>query len=145
MLAVTHTVTSAAIGVQVQSALFAFGIAFLFHHLADTLLHWNIYTDRHRWPYVWIVLDVLGGLLLTYWLMPDQFVTAPVLAAIVGGNLPDLWHGGLDVLARLVPHRAQTFRSFYIPFHEKLQHETLSPVKGLVWQVALVGIVLLLL
>ena len=145
MLAVTHTVASAAIGAHVQSVPFAFGIAFLFHHLADTLLHWNIYTDRHRWPYAWIVLDVLGGLLLAYWLMPDQFVTAPVLAAIVGGNIPDIWHGGLDVLARLIPHRTQTFRSFYIPLHEKLQNETLSPAKGLVWQAILIVVAVLLL
>lgn len=145
MLAVTHTVTSAAIGAHVQSVPFAFGIALVFHLLADTLLHWNIYTDRHRWAYGWIVVDVLGGLLLTYWLIPERFATAPVLAAILGGNLPDIWHGGLDVLQHIAPRHARMLRRFFIPFHEKLQHETLSPVRGLAWQAVLLIFALVLL
>lgn len=133
VLAVTHTITSAAIGAQVSSVPFAFSLAFLFHLFLDTLLHWNIYTDRHRWPYVWILVDVLGGLLLAYALIPERFFTAPVLAAVFGGNLPDLWHGGLDLLARirksLVKNRGAFFR-----FHEGLQNETTSVRKGLLWQ-----------
>lgn len=137
MLAVTHTITSAAIGTQVQSVPFAFAIAFVFHFFADTLLHWNIYTDRHRWPYAWIVLDVFGGLLIAYWLMPDRFLSPPVLAAIIGGNLPDIWGGGLEALQRLFPRYGPFLDRLYDPFHEKLQNETLNLWKGSVWQAIL--------
>lgn len=144
MLAVTHTVTSAAIGAQVESVPFAFGLAFLFHHFADTLLHWNIYTERHRWAYEWIVVDVLGGLLVAYWLLSDRFFSAPVLAALLGGNLSDIWASGVDVLRRLLPRYAQFLDRLYDHFHERLQNETLNPAKGLVWQAVLMAIAVLL-
>lgn len=139
----THMLTSAAIGAHVESVPFAFSLALLFHFFADTLLHWNIYTERHRWPYVWVAADVIAALVLTYWLVPETFFTAPMLAAMIGGNLPDIWCGILDVLIRLLPRRAQTFHRLFIPFHEKLQNETLNPAKGLAWQVVLVIFVVL--
>lgn len=167
MLAVTHAVTSVAIGTQVESAPFAFLLALLFHCFADTLLHWNIYLDVHRWPYAWAALDVLAGVLLGFTLAPQEFLTAPVLAALAGGNLPDVWHGALSwYRKRHGPRRAPrlvyqgvpvsaTFRLWQLAsgfqeafyrFHQRLQNETPSPVKGLAWQVVLlVGAVLLVL
>ncbi len=133
MLAVTHTITSAAIGAQVDSAPFAFSLAFLFHLFADTLLHWNIYTHKHRFPYAWIGVDILGGVLLAAWLAAENFSTAPVLAAIVGGNLPDLWHGSLDLLEK-IRRRSLSNKGVFFRFHEGLQHETYSAPKGLLWQ-----------
>lgn len=151
VLAITHTMTSAAIGMHVQSVPFAFALAFLFHLFADTLLHWNIYLDKHRWPYFWVAMDVLGGLLAAYWLTPEQFFTGPMLAAVLGGNLPDLWAGGLDLRQKLrakgrsgqsAPAMAKD--AFY-RFHEGIQNETLSPARGLAWQIVLLTVALVLL
>ena len=132
MLAVTHIITSAAIGAQVSSTPFAFSLAFLFHLFLDTLLHWNIYIDKHRWPYFWVVVDVLGGLLATYWLTSEQFFSTPMLAAVLGGNLPDITAGISDLLKRS--------KGGFLRFHEGIQNETSSPWKGLRWQVALVAL-----
>lgn len=140
MLAVTHTLTSIAIGTHVGLVPLSFALALLFHLFADTLLHWNIYIERHRWPYVWVALDVVGGLLLAYWLVPDRFFQAPVLAAIIGGNLPDITSGLLTLFGKQ-PSDVDPFHRL----HEGLQHETLSPWKGLVWQVVLVVVAVLLL
>lgn len=139
MLATTHTITSAALGSQMQSPALAFGAAFLLHLLTDSLLHWNIYIDRHRWPYLWVALDVVGGLAVTSLLLPQRFFTLPVLAAIVGGNLPDIW-GGLWDLAKVLSKKTYRSKGAFLRFHNGLQHETISPVKGLAWQVLLVAL-----
>ena len=78
-------------------------------------------------------MDVLGGLALAFWLIPETFFTAPVLAAVLGGNLPDLWHGGLDLLARIRKYPLKKPGAFF-RFHEGLQHETANAWKGLLWQ-----------
>lgn len=146
MLAVTHTITSAAIGAHVDSAPWAFGLAFVFHLFADTLLHWNIYLERHRWPYAWIALDVAGGVALAYWLTGDQFFSAPVLAAIVGGNLPDVWASSIELKRKLWLPAGTPRNGPFFAFHAGLQNETVNPVKGLAWQAVLVvGAVLLVL
>lgn len=137
MLAVTHTLTSAAIGATVESAPVAFALAFLFHLFADTLLHWNIYLERYRWPYVWVMIDVVAGLVIAYLLVPERFFTASVLAAMVGGNFPDVVAGLLELCQRR--------KGLFFRFHEGLQNETLSPGKGLVWQALLVMLATLLL
>lgn len=137
VLAITHTMTSAAIGASVSSVPFAFALAFLFHLFADTLLHWNIYVDTHRWPYFWVAVDVFGGLLAAYWLTPEQFFTAPILAAVLGGNLPDIAAGISDLLKRP--------KGVFLRFHEGLQNETLSPARGLAWQIVLLTVALVLL
>jgi len=151
MLSTTHTIMSVAIGAQMERAPLAFLTAFLLHLLADTLLHWNIYTDRHRWPYFWAMLDVCGGIVAAYWIAPDRFFTAPMLAAVVGGNLPDLWANGVDVLRRLRAGlaRAQAARrpasslrrlhQSLLDVHDALQYETMSPTRGLAWQVLLIA------
>lgn len=139
MLAVTHTLASAAVGAQVDHPVFAFALAFLLHLFADTILHWNIYVEQHRWPYVWVALDLLGGFFLAYLLAGERLVTAPIIAAIVGGNLPDITAGTLTLLKR------RTTADPFHRFHEGLQNETTNPSKGLVWQVvfALFAVILL--
>lgn len=165
MLAITHTLTSIAIGMRVESVPLSFALALLFHLFADTLLHWNIYIERHRHAYAWVAVDVLGGLLVGYALAPTQFFQAPVLAALVGGSLPDVWHGLLELIRRRRGERAGAVptsrpavtevlrrqgpllwaNEVFYRFHEGLQNETLNPWKGLAWQVVLVfGAVLLI-
>lgn len=147
MLSVTHTITSAALGAQMGSPISAFGAALLLHFLLDSLRHWNIYLDRHRWPYFWTALDVTGGLFFTFLLIPNRFLDPPVLAAIIGGNLPDIDHGLLDLWNTLRVRRGRTPRVSALRrrFHHAIQFETLRPVEGLAWQVLLiVGSVLLL-
>lgn len=137
VLAVTHTLVSLPIGAHVESAPAAFALAFLVHLFLDTLLHWNVYIERHRWPYVWVALDVVGALALAYWLVPDRFFTAPMLAAIAGGNVPDVILGLIDLLRKFGLRRTPKHREhWFIRFHDGLQNETLSPAKGLAWQVA---------
>lgn len=130
MLAVTHTLTSAALGVSVANAPLAFGLAFLFHLFADTLLHWNIYVDRHRWPYFWTAVDVVGGVAVAAVLLGRDILSLPVLAAIIGGNLPDIIAGVFDL--------AHWRHGPFLRFHDGLQLETANPWKGLVWQGALI-------
>lgn len=138
MLAITHTITSAAVGATVPSALLAFGISVLLHLFLDTLLHWNIYIGRHRWPYFWVALDVFGGLLAAYWLAPSLFLTLPMLSAIIGGNAPDIWHVSIITLERF--QRSARPKGPFFRFHEWLQNETLNPWKGLAWQGLLVAL-----
>lgn len=139
MLSVTHTIVSLPVGVHVPQPVLAFGIAFLLHLFVDTLLHWNIYVDKHRWPYFWTAVDVLGGLAVAYLLLSQKILTAPVLAAILGGNLPDIW-GGVAGLWQRLGGKAVDYEqhSAFLRFHAGLQHETSSPWKGLVWQGVLV-------
>lgn len=148
MLAITHTVTSAAIGASVSSVPFAFVLAFLFHLFADTLLHWNIYIDQHRWPYFWVALDVLGGLAVVYWLTPERFFSPPMLAAVIGGNAPDVWCGCIELLRKIRNKRIAVPMPYapnpkpggaFYRFHEGLQNETASPWRGLAMQVVLVA------
>lgn len=155
MLAVTHTIMSVTIGMHVQQPAYAFALAFILHNFADTLLHWNIYVDKHRWPYAWVVLDVVGALAAAYWLAPDRFLTPAMLAAILGGNLPDIWGNGIIVLralrARLarrplmrLPSLLVRVHQQFLDFHDGLQYETVSATRGLVWQVVLSGVAIAL-
>jgi len=128
-----------------QSPLLAFAAAFGLHLFADTLLHWNIYVDRHRWPYLWVVLDVIAALAFTYWIAPAKFLTVPVLAAILGGNLPDLWGGLWDLAQVLIKKNLYHSKGAFLRFHDRLQYETFSPWKGLWRQVTLVALSVLVL
>ncbi|MDP3685308.1 MAG: hypothetical protein Q8R32_00585, partial [bacterium] len=122
-------------------------LALLFHFFADTLLHWNIYTDRHRWAYAWVAVDVLGALAVTYWLVPETFFSLPILAAILGGNLPDVWHGFIELWRTFKGRAGQHLmrKGWFYRFHEGLQKETLNPAKGLLWQVAFIVLAMSLL
>ena len=101
MLAVTHTIISLPVGAAVPQPALAFALALLVHLFADTLLHWNIYVEKHRWPYFWVAVDVISALVLAYLIVPQQFFSWPMLAAIAGGNLPDVWHSGFRLVQRL--------------------------------------------
>lgn len=135
MLGVTHTLTSAALGLTIPNPLAATGIAFLFHLFCDTLLHWNVYVEKHRWPYFWVAVDVLGGIGLTYALMGDRLLTPSVIGAVIGGNLPDVY-AGIATLLKLPQDR-------FLRFHDRIQDETDHPFKGLLWQILFCGVAVL--
>jgi hypothetical protein len=127
MLALTHTITSAAVGTTVQNAPLALSIAFLLHLFLDTFTHWNFYTHRHRPILLLAALDLGGGLALTVLLLGKEVFAAPVLAAILGGNLPDIITFG----SRLLKKKSD---SAFMRFHERAQWETYSPAWGMLSQ-----------
>lgn len=144
MLALVHTLISLPFGVYLQNPLLILLSTFVFHLFADTLLHWNVYPDQFKkWFYPLAALDVISGVALAWFVMGDRFFTAPILLAILGGNLPDILQGFWD----LTPKRIQQKISFLKPafhFHDRLQLETKSISRGIVWQIVLVSIAIVL-
>ena len=136
MLAIAHTITSAAVGVAVPNAPFAFAISFLLHLFLDTFLHWNLFYHRHRPFFTLVALDLCGGLLIVFLLLGRDAVSAPVLAAIIGGNLPDVV-GLPSILLK------KTNYAFH-RFHERLQLETTSLRRGILSQVIAIVVALAL-
>lgn len=145
MLSFSHTLISLPFGLYLKNPLLIFLAAFLFHFFCDSLLHWNIFPFRFKsYPYHLVFLDVTSGLLAAWLLLPDQFLTLPVLAAIWGGNLPDILHGLWDLLGIIKRrHYLNFLRPFFI-FHHRLQHETTSVPHGLISQIILIAIALTL-
>ncbi len=138
MLSVTHTLVSLPIGAAVQQPVLSFLLALLLHLFADTLLHWNIYLHRHRRPYLWAAVDVAAALGIAWLLVPDRFLTAPMVAAIIGGNAPDLWQNSVPIVQRVLPvPRWLGKENPLLRFHSSIQDETDTWWKGVAWQVVL--------
>ncbi|MBI1833643.1 MAG: hypothetical protein HYR90_02345 [Candidatus Andersenbacteria bacterium] len=136
MLSLAHTLISLPFGVYVENPLLIFLSTFVFHLFLDTLLHWNFYPKS--WGKLFIpfaALDVLTGLGLAYLIMGKAFLTTPILIAIIGGNLPDVFHMSWELLgpkwqnSSLLAWSKPIFR-----FHDSLQLETVKVAKGLIWQ-----------
>lgn len=140
MLSLTHTLISLPFGVYLNNPLAIFAAAFVFHLLADTLLHWNIYPEQTgRFFYPLAALDVVGGLIVAWLVMGNQFVSAPILLAILAGNLPDILQGLWDLTGPKM-QRALRWLKPAFDFHDRLQLETISMLKGVVWQAILIVI-----
>lgn len=138
MLSLTHTLISLPFGVYLDNPLAIFLAAFVLHLLADTLLHWNIYPEAARRTfYPLAALDVIGGLVVAWLVMDASFFTAPILLAILAGNLPDILQGLWDLLPRQGRKSLRALKPFF-SFHDKLQLETKSISKGIVWQAILI-------
>lgn len=119
--------------------------AFLFHVLADTLLHWNIYPWKFkRYPVLLVGLDVGSGLAASWYLMGDAVFSWPVLAAITGGNAADVIHGLWELTPAGKQRKFFPFMRLFFIWHDSLQLETRHVVPGLLWQTILVTISLLL-
>lgn len=144
MLSLAHTLISLPFGVYLNSPIAIFASAFIFHLLADTLLHWNVYPEQTgRMFYPLAALDVIGGVVVAWLILQGTFFTAPILLAVLAGNLPDILQGLWDLLPK---HSQRTLR-FLKPaftFHDKLQLETTRIGKGLIWQAVLVVLAVLL-
>lgn len=146
MLSLSHTLISLPFAFLVDNPASAFLAAFIWHLFCDTLLHWNIYPHTwRRYPIVLVALDIVTGLFLAGLVMGDDLLSVPVLAAIAGGNVPDVLHGFWDILTRTQQKSLpKIFRTAFI-FHERSQLETTTMVRGLLSQITLISISLVLL
>ena len=141
MLSIAHTLISLPFGYIFQNPIAAFSAAFIMHFVCDHVLHWNIYPHKMRtYPFGLVALDILSGLIVAYIVTGTHFLTWPIIAAIAGGNAPDVLHG----LWSFTPEKMQrTFPKFviaYFKFHENIQRETDSVPRGLLWQIILSAI-----
>lgn len=138
MLALTHAVISLPFAFYFENLVLIFIAAFLFHLLADTLLHWNLFPDqagKYFWPLV--AVDVFGGLVISWLLVGELLFTVPLLAAIAGGLAPDVLHAFWEMLGKKKQRHWLPWAIPYFRFHEKLQLETPQVLPGLVWQIVL--------
>lgn len=146
MLSFSHTLVSLPFAYYLDSPLLIFLAAFVFHFFADTLLHWNFFPEQSRqFFFPFVALEVLAGIVASWLLVGTDILTLPVLAAIAGGNAPDIIHQSWELLR---PARRKKYFSWALPafiFHDKLQNETLNFRKGMVSQVVLILVAILLL
>jgi len=147
MLSIAHTLASLPFGVYLQNPLLILILTFAFHLFLDTLLHWNIYPrDFKRYPFLLVALDVGGGLLVAWLLLgTDIFLSAPIIAAIIGGNLPDVLHAFWEFLSPSQQTRLPKLIQGFFHFHHDLQRETNDIARGLVSQVIIVALSIILL
>lgn len=138
MLSIAHTIISVPFGIIFQNPIIAFCVAFIVHFLCDRLLHWNIYPHKmNTYPIVWIALDVVSGLGAAYLIAGDTAFSLPVLTAIAGGNMPDVFHALWSALSKTQQkHTPRAIQTFFA-FHEAIQRETDSVSAGLISQVIL--------
>lgn len=144
MLSLTHTIISLPFAIYLQNPALIFAAAFTFHLLADTIPHWNIFPDNFkRYPYGWVALDITAGLLAAWYITGSNVLTLPVLAAIAGGNAPDVLQGLWDIAPQAARNYFRWAQPFFI-WHDKLQLETSTIWYGLLWQIIAIGVAVML-
>ncbi len=146
MLSLAHTIVSLPFGVYLQNPALIFAAAFLFHLLTDSLLHWNIRPKQHpHFPYKLVTLDVISGLGAAWLLLGDNIIAPAIMAAIAGGNAPDVLHS-LWLLRRETKPLPiwLTWTKPFFTFHHRIQRETDNVVRGLILQIILVALALTL-
>lgn len=146
MLSLSHTLISLPFAFYFQNPVLIFLAAFAFHFFLDTLLHWNIYPQNFkRFPFLLVGLDVIVGLLISWLMLGETMWTLPVLAAIAGGNGPDILH----TLWIFIPKKIRSSYGFWLEpaftWHDHLQFETTNLLHGLFSQVFVIGIAIILL
>jgi len=115
------------------------------HVLCDHLLHWNIYPHKmRRYPFELVALDVVGGLGAAYLIAGNAIFTLPVLAAIAGGNMPDILHAFWGFLPERIQKKSPALIRAAFAFHIHVQRETDSIPKGLVSQIIVGGIAIII-
>ena len=146
MLSLSHTVISLPFAlIFTNNPLLVFIAAFITHLILDMILHWNIYPHHYKnYPFFLVGLDVLSGLLVSYLLLHNTLFTLPVLAAIAGGNMPDILHAFWSFMGKKKQKRTPRFVQAAFQFHEDIQWETESPLLGGLSQVIIGGIAILL-
>jgi hypothetical protein len=142
MLSLAHTIISLPFGFYLDKPLVIFILAAGLHFIADMLPHWNVYPQNFpRFPYGLVAFDVFGGLVFALVLTGADFFTLPVLAAIAGGNAPDVIHSLWMILGgEKNPRKFPRWTNRFFKFHERIQFELVSPARGLISQV--VGMVI---
>ncbi len=145
MLSFTHSIVSLPFALYLTNPLLIFITAFIWHLFCDTLLHWNIYYDRlSRNSALIICIDVAAGLGAIWFLIGPDAITLPIVAAVAGGNAPDILHGILDILPTGLRRKILKFIQPWFRFHDKIQLETDNIWTGLVWQLILVSLAIFL-
>ncbi len=138
MLSLSHTLISLPFGVWLDTPIFIFTAAFLFHFICDSLLHWNVYPWRlKKYFYPAAMVDVISGLIIAAIVLGDRFYTPAIWLAVAGGNMPDILQESWQALPKKIKRMLRWAQPFF-DFHENLQKESLSPARGLVWQIILV-------
>lgn len=136
MLSAAHTLVSIPLGLAFQNPIFVFITAAIMHVGSDMILHWNIYPHKYKtYPFFLVGIDVLGGVAIAYAFLGDQLFTLPVLAAIAGGNAPDVAHALWSFMKKSTQKSAPKWVRAWFIFHEKVQWETESPITGLIPQI----------
>ena len=145
MLSIAHTIISIPFGIFFKNPVLAFSVAFLMHLFCDHLLHWNIYPHKMaKYPFLLVALDVISGLGASYLIAGNAVFTVSVLAAIAGGNTPDILHALWGMLAKNQRKNAPKLIRTFFAFHVNIQRETDSIPKGLVSQIVLGGLAIII-
>lgn len=145
MLSTFHTIISLPFGLALYNPFLIFVCAFVAHLFSDTLLHWNIYPHHYKkYPFGLVALDVLGGIAISYALLGNYVLSISILAAIAGGNAPDVLHAFWSFLQEPTRKKAPAWIRHAFAFHEKIQRETESPSLGLISQIIVGGIAAIL-
>ena len=135
MLALSHTLVSAAIGDKISNPVLSFAIAFGAHFICDSFLHWNFFPHKHK-PIVLLALgDMVAGIVLSYFLLGANFWHWSILFAIAGGLLPDIISFGAYLFKIRIP--------YFGKFHDSIQRETEIVWKGMISQVIVIAVSLL--
>lgn len=141
MLSVTHSLVSLPLALYLQHPVTIFLAAVVLHFLADTILHWNIFYDEYkRYPYAAVGFDVATGGIAAYLLVGTSLPPIAALAAVIGGNAPDILDGIWSFIQSTRYRWLLAWLQPYFTFHDRLQHETYNKRVGLVTQVGLVAL-----
>lgn len=141
MLSLAHTLISLPLGIYFQNPLLIFITAVLLHFVCDMILHWNIYLHHYKkFPYIQVALDVIAGPLIAYLFIGQDLFTIPVLAAIAGGNTPDIIH----TLWEMSKKRRWPWLKPFFHWHHNIQVETNDLLIGLTPQLTLAALSLVL-
>lgn len=131
MLSISHTLISLPFGLAFTNPFIAFFGAFLMHLVSDMALHWNIYPHHFKkYPFFLVALDCASGIALSILLLGNTAFTLPILAAILGGNMPDILHALWSFMGKVKQKRTPRFIQHIFAFHENIQWETESPLAG---------------
>jgi hypothetical protein len=144
MLAITHTLISLPFAVYLHNPILIFLAAFAWHLFADTLLHWNFYPEvfkKYFFPAA--IGDALVSLVIAYLVLGNDLFTIPYLAAIAGGNMPDVLHSFWEMMGAKRQEQYFSWAKPWFHFHDSLQLETPSIVRGLIAQVILIAVALI--
>jgi|SRR3989344_3858151 len=140
MLSLTHTIISLPFGAYMDNPWLILAATTVFHFFADTILHWNIYPAKFKsYPYALVGLDIASGVVAAWLLTGSQFLTIPIWAAIIGGNLPDILQALWDFLDKRIKDTYLPAMKPIFTWHDRLQLETASPAIGLLSQGILIA------
>ncbi len=114
MLAATHTIVGATIGTHTDSITLAFILGFISHFILDVIPHWSFkITELFK-----AGIEFGIGLLIAFLLVLNSNIELlPVIAGIIGANLPDI------IVIIILNFFPKYKNNFFTKFHSKIQKE----------------------